>query len=180
MTIYRQPWCTPFPIWNQSVVPCLVLIVASWPAYRFLKRQVRSGGILVSNLSVYENPVIMLVISPFYKWGTWEWEKFDDLFKVTHRVSSGSVLHLSGFEVQVLSAVLCSWLKTVSTCHGFTGVGEGNGNPFQYSYLENLMDRGAWWATVHGVTRSQTWLKPLNSKQKRWLRMPTDFPPFIK
>ena len=29
--------------------------------------------------------------------------------------------------------------------------GEGNGNPLQYSYLENPMDRGAWWATVHGV-----------------------------
>ena len=36
-----QPWCTPFPIWNQSVVPCPVLTVASWPAYRFLKMQVR-------------------------------------------------------------------------------------------------------------------------------------------
>ena len=36
-----QPWCTPFPIWNQSVVPCSVLTVASWPAYRFLRRQVR-------------------------------------------------------------------------------------------------------------------------------------------
>ena len=35
-----QPWCTPFPIWNQSVVPCPVLTVASWPAYKFLKRQV--------------------------------------------------------------------------------------------------------------------------------------------
>ena len=34
-----QPWCPPFPIWNQSV-PCPVLTVASWPAYRFLKRQV--------------------------------------------------------------------------------------------------------------------------------------------
>ena len=33
-----QPWRTPFPIWNQSVVPCLVWTVASWPAYRFLKR----------------------------------------------------------------------------------------------------------------------------------------------
>ena len=29
----------------------------------------------------------------------------------------------------------------------------GNGNPLQYSCLENSMDRGAWWATVHGVTR---------------------------
>ena len=33
-----QPWCTPFPIWNQSVIPCSVLTVASWPAYRFFKR----------------------------------------------------------------------------------------------------------------------------------------------
>ena len=32
-----QPWCTPFPIWTQSVVPCPVLTVASCPAYRFLK-----------------------------------------------------------------------------------------------------------------------------------------------
>ena len=34
--------------------------------------------------------------------------------------------------------------------------GEGNGNPLQYSYLENPMDRGAWWATVHWVTESDT------------------------
>ena len=36
-----QPWHTPFPILNQSVVPCPVLTIASWPAYRFLRRQVR-------------------------------------------------------------------------------------------------------------------------------------------
>ena len=34
--------------------------------------------------------------------------------------------------------------------------GGGNGNPLQYSCLENSMDRGAWWATVHGVAKSQT------------------------
>ena len=34
--------------------------------------------------------------------------------------------------------------------------GEGNGNPLQYSCLENSMDRGAWWAVVYGVTKSQT------------------------
>ena len=33
---------------------------------------------------------------------------------------------------------------------------EGNGNPFQYSYLENSIDRGAWPATVHGVAKSRT------------------------
>ena len=34
--------------------------------------------------------------------------------------------------------------------------GEGNGNPFQYSCLENSMNRRAWWATVHGIAKSQT------------------------
>ena len=34
--------------------------------------------------------------------------------------------------------------------------GEGNGSPLQYSFLENPMDRGAWWATVHGVDKSWT------------------------
>ena len=36
--------------------------------------------------------------------------------------------------------------------------GEGNGNPLQYSCLENPMDVGAWWADVHGFTKSRTWL----------------------
>ena len=43
--------------------------------------------------------------------------------------------------------------------------GEGNGNLLQYSCLENPMDTGAWWATVHRVTKSQTWVK--------WLSMHT-------
>ena len=53
-----QPWHTPFPFWNQTVVPCLVLTVASWPAYRFLKRQVRWSGYshLLKNFSVYCDP----------------------------------------------------------------------------------------------------------------------------
>ena len=42
-------------------------------------------------------------------------------------------------------------LKTISMCCG-------NGNPLQYSCLESPMDRGAWWAVVHGVTKSRTQL----------------------
>ena len=38
-------------------------------------------------------------------------------------------------------------------------LGGGHGNPLQYSCLENPMDRGAWWATVHGVAQSRTLLK---------------------
>ena len=43
-----KPWRTPFPILNQSIVPCPVLTVASWPACRFLRRQVRWSSILIS------------------------------------------------------------------------------------------------------------------------------------
>ena len=42
-------------------------------------------------------------------------------------------------------------------------IGEGNGNPLQYSCLENSRDRGAWWAAVYVVTQSWTWLKRLSS-----------------
>ena len=41
--------------------------------------------------------------------------------------------------------------------------GEGNGTPLQYSCLEHTMDRGAWWAAVHGIVKSQTRLKRLSS-----------------
>ena len=44
--------------------------------------------------------------------------------------------------------------------------GEENDNPLQYSCLENPMDRGAWWATVHGVAKSWTRLKRLSHKVK--------------
>ena len=50
-------------------------------------------------------------------------------------------------------------LAAAAAVHRF---GEGNGNPLQYSCLENSVDRGAWWAAVHGVTQSQTWLKRLS------------------
>ena len=46
--------------------------------------------------------------------------------------------------------------------------GEGNGNPLQYSCLENLMDGGAWWATVHGVANSWTLLSDFTSLHFMW------------
>jgi len=43
--------------------------------------------------------------------------------------------------------------------------GEGNGTPLQYSCLENPMDRGAWWAIVHGVAKSwNDWMTKLSEK----------------
>ena len=43
-----QSWHTPFPVWTQSVVSCPVLTVASWPAYRFFRSQLRWSGIPIS------------------------------------------------------------------------------------------------------------------------------------
>ena len=48
--------------------------------------------------------------------------------------------------------------------------GEGSGNPLQYSYLENPMDRGAWWARVHVVAKSRTWL--VTKQQQASLQIP--------
>ena len=47
--------------------------------------------------------------------------------------------------------------ETKHTCK--VTVSEGHGNPLQYSCLENPTERGAWWATVHGVAKSWTQLK---------------------
>ena len=52
---------------------------------------------------------------------------------------------------QLISVLIIWWCPCVKSR-------EGNGNPLQYFCLENHMDGGAWWAAVHGVTRSQTWL----------------------
>ena len=55
-----QLCCTPFPIWNQSILPCPVLIVASWSGYRFLSWQVRWSDIPIS-LRVFQFVVIHTV-----------------------------------------------------------------------------------------------------------------------
>ena len=51
------------------------------------------------------------------------------------------------------------WVRDLGSIPGSgRSPGEGNGNPLQYSCLENPMDGGAWWATVHGVAKSRTQL----------------------
>ena len=46
--------------------------------------------------------------------------------------------------------------------------GEGNGNPLQYSCLQNPVDRGAWWAAVHRAAQTQTQLKQLSSSSRSY------------
>ena len=51
----------------------------------------------------------------------------------------------------------------------------GHGNPLQYSCLGNPMDRGGWWATVHGVTESQMWLRRLSTHTDPLHTLPFSF-----
>ena len=51
-------------------------------------------------------------------------------------------------------------------------IGEGNGNPLQYSCLENPIDRGAWWATIYGVAQSRAQLKRLGSSSHVFENIP--------
>ena len=149
-----QPWHTPFPIWNQSVVPCPVLTVASWPAYRFLKRQVRWSGIAIS-------------------------QNFP-LFIVIHTVKGFGIVNKAAIDVFLeLSCLACIlWGFPAGSdgkkpaCNARDPVlipglgrslGEGNGNPPHYSCQGNPMDRRGWRAIVHGVAKSWTWLKQLSS-----------------
>ena len=81
---------------------------------------------------------------------------------------------LSIFFIRLFVCFLCFWASLVAQRvkrlpamqeTGVPSLGRdwsrnenGNGNPLQYSCLENSMDRGAWWATVHGIVKSWTWL----------------------
>ena len=67
----------------------------------------------------------------------------------------GTQLFLGGSEVK---ASACNVGDLGSIPGSGRSPGEGNGNPLQYSCLENPMDGGAWWATVHGVAKSRTQL----------------------
>ena len=57
---------------------------------------------------------------------------------------------------QRLKRLPAMWETRVQSLGWEDSLGEGNGNPLQYSCLENPMDGGAWWAKVHGITKSQT------------------------
>ena len=64
---------------------------------------------------------------------------------------------------QRLKCLPAMWETWVQTLGREDSPGEGNGNPLQYSRLENPIDGEAWWATVHGVTKSQTQLSDFTS-----------------
>ena len=83
----------------------------------------------------------------FFRWlASDPWEKVGDL---------GSNIWK---DIWVILTFACNAGDLGSILESGRSPGEGNGYPLQYSCLENSMDRGAWQATDHGITKSRTWL----------------------
>ena len=102
-----QPWHSPFPILNQSIVPFPLLTVASWPAYRFLRRQLRRSGIPISWIFQF---VVIHTVKGFGVVNEAEVDVFlefpcffDDPVDVGNLISGSSVFSQSSLNIQKFS-----------------------------------------------------------------------------
>ena len=84
---------------------------------------------------------------------------FKNIWMVNRRHKSKTVYSIS--ESKYWYTDITWYRSSVKMCACIL-LGEGNGNPLQYFFLENPVDRGAWWAAVHRVTQSRTRLKRLS------------------
>ena len=123
--------------------------------YLFLKRRVKIFPLFCSNGLIYESPCRSIIIS----------ETWNSYFLQQKHKTSLSVLVLVQFQLPIEQRVVfpsdsdgkesaCSEGDPGSIPGSVRSSGEGNGNPLQYSCLENPMDGGAWWAPIHGVLKS--------------------------
>ena len=93
--------------------------------------------------------------------------------------SGGGIVFQNGWSCLDLDYLVLIFLpasaRDLRDLSSTTGLGRspggGNGNPHHYSCLENPMDRGLWLATVHRVTKRQTWLKWLSTRSYKWYHM---------
>ena len=82
-------------------------------------------------------------------WAPWGHKKSDTAEQLSEHIR---MHYQSNFHIVLSLSTYLSVFAVIYTFHN----GEGNGNPLQYSCLENPMDGGAWWAAVHGVPNSRT------------------------
>ena len=120
---------------------------------------------IVSPLTVHIFPFIYIL----KKTASWKYPLFDDSHSKRREIVSDC-----GFDLDRTDDESCRahFHMPIDHLHVFLGkkiyflylsIGEGHGNPLQYSCLENSMDRGAWWATVHGIAKSWTRLSDSHS-----------------
>ena len=98
-------------------------------------------------------PKILLFSSTFSsKMATQKFTNFDKVFFLLHTAMTAVIIQSSGSDGKELA---CNAGDPGSTPAFGSSPGEGNSHPLQYSCMEKSMDREAWWAIVHGVTKSQ-------------------------
>ena len=128
-----SPWRTPFPIWNQSVVPCPGLTVASWSAYRLLKMQVRWSGTpilhIIQDICYHLPPELQQCSLILFHFPPQHFSLFD----ISHRKRGQQRMR---------------WLDDIS-----------DSMDMSLSKLQQTVKgREAWRVSVHGVTKSRTQL----------------------
>ena len=99
-----QTWCTPFPILNQSIVPCSVLTVVSWTTHRFLMRQVRWSDIPIS-----KNFPQFLMIHTLKGFGIIQWSRCFSLSIIIHALSAEILGYL------IWQVLLWTWKWAICT-----------------------------------------------------------------
>ena len=115
-------------------------------------------------------PLLAIISCPRYKYKYFSW-LLVSLQTLFYEYSKQSFIHVYAyirtFQVVLVVRNLSANAGDVRDAGSIPGLGrspvERHGNPLQYSCLENHMDRGAWWATVHGVAKSWTRLKWLST-----------------
>ena len=95
---------------------------------------------------------------------TFAWDTSTHAWKIQWTEEPGRLLSMGSHRVGH------DWATSLS----LSCIGEGNGNPLQYSCLENPRDGGAWWAAIYGVAQSRTWLKRLSSSSSSSSRAAAD------
>ena len=119
----------------------------------------------------------MAAILPPGGWRLWEWGQRRERRRRetrswwTHQVPGSNVLKCLPLDFSFTNSPhqQCDYTDilflSLNNLNGAFYPGEGNGNPLQYSRLENSMDWGAWWATVHRVTKRRTRLSDFSSSR---------------
>ena len=176
-----QPWRIPFPVWNQSVVPCPVLSIAFWPAYKFQKRQIRWSGIPISFRIVHSLlwstqskalaylAIVVLAIYPK------QLKMYVHTKSCTHDVYRNFIYncqHLEATKMSFSNQINKCYIQTMQYYSALKGIELSIHEKTWRKVLMNMpgesQGREAWLAAVYGVTQSRTRLKRRSSSSSKW------------